>query len=84
MTLHEFVIRLLDLETYVIRCEELADVSAFRTEIQNVVKDRYKYKEEDYKEIISRGHRKLKRLIGEEKYQQMFVIKLPDYSKYRC
>lgn len=81
MTQHEFRIRLIDLETYVIKCEEFINLSDFRTEIKQVAENVKKYKEKDYAEIISRGRKKLERLIGKETYERMFVIKTIDFSK---
>lgn len=81
MTQHEFRIRLIDLETYVIKCEEFTNLSDFRTEIKQVAENVKKYKEKDYAEIISRGRKKLERLIGKETYERMFVIKTIVFSK---
>lgn len=81
MTQHEFRMNLVDLETYVIRCMGFADLVDFRTEIKQVAENVKKYKEENYLEIISRGRKKLKRLISEETYEQMFVVRPLDFSK---
>ena len=44
MTQHEFRIRLIDLETYVVKCEGITNLSDFRTEIKQVAENVKKYK----------------------------------------
>lgn len=81
MTQHEFVMNLIDLETKVIRCSDIVDVSVLRTEIHSMKVNRNSYNEQDYIRIVSNLYRKLKRMIGEKAYTSMFVIKLPNLAK---